>query len=53
MTKRKKKKVKTSPSKPRDWNTVSAIQRTSAGPMRDKKRYARKPKHKGKVNENS
>lgn len=46
---KRKRKGKQSPSKPRDWNTVSAIQRAGAGPMRDKKRYSRKSKHKGKV----
>lgn len=49
--KKKKKPIKKNPKKPRDWNTVSAIQRTSAGPMKNKKKYTRKPKHKKEPSE--
>lgn len=48
---KKKKKKKKTPAKPRDWNTVSAIARTSAGPMKDKKKYIRKKKYPNKIDE--
>ncbi len=44
----KKTGKKSSGPKPRNWLAVHAFQRSGAGEHKDKKKYSRKEKHKGK-----
>ncbi len=50
-TKKKRNKKKTGPSDPRDWFAVHAHFRRSKGPMKEKRRDARKRACRKKVDE--